>query len=413
MKITHEAAKQKRQTQNEKAREPRRTIGFDNHPDSFTAAFLVGNDAASARVIKTQDHLPQEQLEPWIEEHTTPADVVVMEASANSFETAKVLRKHGRRVVIMESQRCGQIGDAYRATDRVDAIKLARIHLSGLARQVWVPDATTRMRREVFYAYNQAVKDATRARQRLRGFLNQYRIRLPKGFKITAQNALEKLLALRSWEPTQRLLLSQQHRALREAHQRRMELKEVMAAELLKEPAILRLIRLCGLRHITAFALAAFIGDVTRFASAKRLVAYIGLNPGVCNSGETRGGTHLRNNGCAPLRALMVQAAQVIMRMPGAAFAKWGRQLMLRRGRNRATVGVARKLVTAVWYCLSGQFTALEEVPQNVETKLKLLIGALGTLSKEILGDAPLGEYVQSRIEILKKSHTLLFQACH
>jgi len=389
----------------------RRVIGFDNHPDSFTAAFLIGSDASGAKVVKTQDHLAQQTLETWVQTHTTVADVIVMEASANSFETAEVLHRHGRQVVIMESQQCGKIGDAYCATDRVDAIKLARIYLSGLHRQVWVADATTRMRREVFYAYQQAVKDSTRTRQRLRALLNQYRIRLPKGFKLTAQNAIEKILALRPWGFTQELLLRQHHRALGEAHRRRVELREVMAAELLKEPPLLRLIRLCGLRHITAYALAAFIGDISRFASPKKLVAYIGVNPGVCNSGETRGGGQLRHNGCAPLRALMVQAAQVILRSPGAVFAKWGHRLILRRGRNRATIAVARKLVTAVWYCLQGQFSALEEVPAAVENKLKLLIAALGSLTPKILGSSSPAAYLQGLLESLKQSHSLLFVA--
>jgi transposase len=391
---------------------PERVIGLDNHPDSFTAAFLIGNDAAKAKVLKVQDHIAQERLAEWINEHTTERDVVVMEASANSFEAVEVFRAHDRKAVVLESQQCGQIGSAYCATDRVDAIKLARIYISGLPKQVWVPDASTRLRREVFYAYTAAVKDSTRARQRIRGFLNQHRIRLPKGFKLTAENAPAKFLALREWEPTQVLLLNQFHSALREAHLRRAQLREVMAAELLKEPAILRLIRLCGLRHITAFALAAFIGDITRFANPKRLVAYIGVNPGVCDSGQTKGSTQLRHNGCAPLRALMVQAAQAILRTPGAVFSKWGHQLIMRRGRNRATVAVARKLVTAVWYCLSGQFTALEEVPANVTNKLKLLIAGLGSRALETLGSESLSDYLERLLQNLKQSHSLIFRAC-
>ncbi len=68
---------------------------------------------------------------------------------------------------------------------------------------MWVPNETTRLRREVFFAHNQAVKDSTRARLRIRSFLNQYRVRLDKGFELTAETALEGVLKLRDWRPTQ------------------------------------------------------------------------------------------------------------------------------------------------------------------------------------------------------------------
>ena len=390
---------------------PERVIGFDNHPDSFTAAFLIGRDAAAAKVLKIQDKIGQDRFEWWLKEHTTERDVIVMEASANSFAAVETAKAHGRRAVVLESAQCAKIGESYCASDRSDAVKLGRIYLSGLPKTVWVPDATTRLRREVFYAHNQAVVDSTRARQRIRGFLNQHRIRLAKGFRLTSQSGMAQLLALRSWEPTQKLLLTQYHIALREAHLRRTQLREVMAAELLKEPAVLRLIRLCGLRHITAFALAAFVGDITRFANPKKLVAYIGVNPSVCDSGASKGSTHLRNNGCAPLRSLMIQAAQAILRTPGAAFAKWGHQLAFRRGRNRAAVGVARKLVTAAWYCLSGQFTMLEEVPTMVTYKLGLLITALGSLREQIIAGESPTVYKARMLGTLQQSHALVFRS--
>lgn len=390
---------------------PQRIIGLDNHPDSFTAGFLIGNDAQAAKVLKVEDHLPQERFEWWLKEHTTEQDIIVMEASANSFAAVEAATASGRTAVVLESQQCAKLGDSYCVTDRISAIKLARLYISRLPKKVWVPDPVTRLRREVFYAYLQATTDSTRARQRIRGFLNQYRIRLPKGFQITAQSALDKLLVLRAWQPSQSLLLRQYHGALREARMRREQLREVMAKEILSDPAILRLIRLCGLRHIVAFALVAFIGDITRFANPKKLAAYIGVNPSVNTSGNGAGPTSLKHHGCAPLRTLLIQAAQVILRTPNAAFAKWGYSLILRRGRNRAVVGVARKLATAVWYCLCGQFTALEEVPANIAAKLDLLLKALGSLAASVLGEESLSDYRERMLLSLTKSHALVFKA--
>jgi hypothetical protein len=111
------------------------------------------------------------------------------------------------------------------------------------------------------------------------------------------------------------------------------------------------------------------------------------------------------------MRALMIQAAQAILRTPNAAFAKWGHALAFRRGRNRATVGVARKLVIAAWYCLSGQFTMLEEVPAMVTYKLGLLVVALGSLREQIFAGQPPDAYKARILETLQKSHALVFRS--
>lgn len=76
-----------------------------------------------------------------------------MEASGNAFAVAGRLRAIGRQVAILDSHQAGEIGKVYCANDRVDAVKIARIYLSGLSALVWQPDEKTAERREVFSAY--------------------------------------------------------------------------------------------------------------------------------------------------------------------------------------------------------------------------------------------------------------------
>jgi hypothetical protein len=73
-----------------------------------------------------------------------------MEASGNAFAVAARLKAIGRKALVMESHMAGKIGKTYCANDRVDAIKIARIYLSGLSPLVWQPDAKTQERRELF-----------------------------------------------------------------------------------------------------------------------------------------------------------------------------------------------------------------------------------------------------------------------
>jgi len=140
----------------------RRVVGLDIHPDSFAGAVLEGCDPMTARVTSTSTRVPLMQLEQWVEAHTTEHDVLVMEASGNSFAVARRLRALKRKVIILESHQAGKIGKTYCANDRVDAVKIARIYLSGLSSVVWQPDVKTLERREVFSAYQSVVKECTR-----------------------------------------------------------------------------------------------------------------------------------------------------------------------------------------------------------------------------------------------------------
>jgi hypothetical protein len=61
-------------------------IGFDSHPDSFTAALLQGSTPAAAVLEKMFNKVPMGQLQSWAKKHTTPQDLLVLAASGNSFQ---------------------------------------------------------------------------------------------------------------------------------------------------------------------------------------------------------------------------------------------------------------------------------------------------------------------------------------
>ena len=145
-----------------------RVVGLDVHPDSFAGAILEGSDPWSARVVRTSTRVALPALEEWASRQTTEQDVLVLEASGNAFRVAERLRALGREVKVLDSHRAGKVGKSYCATDRVDAIKIARIYLSALSPIVWQPDRQTRERREVFSAYQGVVKESTRLQQQLK-----------------------------------------------------------------------------------------------------------------------------------------------------------------------------------------------------------------------------------------------------
>lgn len=176
-----------------------------------------------------------------------------------------------------------------------------------------------------------------------------------------------------------------------------------MAIEIAEDLELLKLQQLCELRLITIYALGAIIGDISRFKNPKKLVAYIGLQPGVNRSGITDRSGRLNYTGRKDLRALMVQAAHSILRMAPAAnnLATRGRALICRKGRNVAAITVARKLVVYIWYRLRGFFTPLNNLNTSFRTRLQKLAVEIGTPLRREMGYKTIKDFIQKKETLL------------
>jgi len=384
-------------------REPR-TVGLDAHPDSFTAAIMAGKIPLEAEVLKVSQKLSLPTLEAWLAKNTTPHDVVVIEASANSFTLVERIEACGRSALVLESGQLGRICKRYCVTDKISAVRIARAYLSGMNEEVWVPDPDTRRRRDIFSAHQQAVRDHSRAVNRVKSYLNEYTVRMPKGVPIGSSRG-EAWIMAREWEPHQRMLLEDALADMHQAQCRRNKLRRVMAAEILSTPALLRMVRIFGLRHITVYALAAYIGKIERFRSPKKLVAYIGLHPRLMQSGEKTITGSLTGGGRRDVRSLIIEAAHCIFRYRSQnnPLHKWAWSVHFRRGRNIAVVAVARKMITALWYLLMGMFTPLTEPTPHLQRKIRFLAEEIGIKAVKEMGFRRYQDFVLDRIKIIQE----------
>jgi transposase len=280
------------------------------------------------------------------------------------------------------------------------------VYLSGLAKIVWQPDQVTRERREVFFAHRNAVKDTTRGRSRIRSFLNEYCVRLPKGTSLIERSGLELVRRKRSWSALQEQLLTQMFEQLWQAEKRRKELERLMVRELAGSPQWAKLWRLMGVRHCVAFALMAMIGDIHRFPTAKKLAGYIGLSPRREQSGNDAKGHEkgLGNNGRGDLRALLIQSAQNAMTQKASPLHRWGWKLALKKNHNQAVAAVARKLAVAIWHLLMGHFTPLVEASEHLTTKLAKLATVLGRDVLKQLGFEDREAWINQQIKLIQLS---------
>jgi transposase len=366
-----------------------RVIGFDAHPDTFTAAVLRGCIPAEAWTEKVFNKVPLAQLQSWACKHTTAKDLLVLEASGNSFHLVRILARLGRRALVLESAHLGKLKEAHANNDKLSAVRIAKAYLAGTAREVWVPDPKTQERRDWFHAHQKAVRRSTQMRNRLLSYLSDHGVRLKKGTRLVLEPGLSEqhLRQSADWSPRQWQVIQGMLMELRHAEEQRRHWRSLIAQEVVADPVLLSLIRLCGVRELVAFALGAIIGDIQRFAEPRKLVKYIGLNPAFDDSGEGKWEGGIGGHGRKDLRSLLIEAAHAILRCSRTPLAQWGKKLLGRKGSvNLAVAAIARKLTVAIWYLMQGRWSPLSDIDKRLSIKVGKIISSVGTASLQCLG---------------------------
>jgi transposase len=195
-------------------------------------------------------------------------------------------------------------------TDRRDAINLAKLHRAGELTAVWVPDPKHEAVRDLVRARQAAVRALRQARQQLSGFL----LRQGRHDNRPAWTLMHRrwLAGLRFEQAVHHIVLEDSIAAVEAATARRDRLETQIAAALSDwslAPLVRALQALRGMALIAATTLVAELGDISRFANPRQLMAYLGLVPSEHSSGSTRrqGGITKAGNGAA--RRTLIEAA--------------------------------------------------------------------------------------------------------
>ena len=133
-----------------------------------------------------------------------------------------------------------------------------------------------------------------------------------------------------------------------------------------------------GVNLVCAATFLAAVGDPSRFFTSRKLVAYLGLDPKVRQSGEApaRSG-RISKRGSASARWALVEAAWSVVLQPGPLHAFYERT-RARRGHGKAIVATARKLAVLFWCMLTRREDYAHQQPSLTKKKLRRLEIAAG-----------------------------------
>jgi len=238
-------------------------------------------------------------------------------------------------------------------TDRVDARVLAELVRRDLVPTVWVPSLDDRAIRERLRRRSHLVRLRTSAINRTFGLLTQWGLRM----NLTALRKPEALEQLSEsgvpvvWRQSIATLLG----VIDDLDRRLAPLERELRPHARADERAQLLMTIPGVAELLGLTLAAEIGDISRLATARKLVGYSGLTPTIKQSGQSSRTGRLSNAGPNTLRWAAVEAAQQAWRANNPWHALYARTKQRHGKSNPAKAAVARKVLIAAWHVLALQ----------------------------------------------------------
>jgi transposase len=252
----------------------------------------------------------------------TGGDVLVCyEAGPAGFSLQRQLEAAGVRCQVIAPALIPQRPGDRVKTDRRDARTLARLLRAELLTAVHPPTPEQEAVRDLCRAREDLQADRKRAQHRLVKMLARHGRYYRAGGAWT-QGFYRWLAGVRFEHPAGQAAFEDYLQAVQLADERLRGLDARIAEVAQGEPyreavGILRCFR--GIETYSALALLAELGDITRFASAPQLMAYLGLVPSEHSSGERRQRGAITKSGNAHARRLLVEAAWHQRHAPGVS----------------------------------------------------------------------------------------------
>jgi len=305
-------------------------------------------EVADGVVVQRANVSALESLQSLLGPEAAPARVAIEACREAWFVHAK-LTEWGNDVLLVDTTRSRQlgVGQHRRKTDRIDAEVLARSVERG-----HIPLA------HVLSPHRQELRRQLGVRRALIETRAQY-VNTIRGL------LRERGTTLRLCD-TEHFLSNIRKAALRPEVQEvispLLSILEVIDGELIqveprleqlcaKEPVVLQLQTTPGVGPVVAACFVSVVDDAKRFRRAHQVESYLGLVPSETSTGGKRRLGSISKQGNSYLRALLVQAAWVILRTPNRndPLRSWGHAIATRRGKRIATVALARRLAGMLW----------------------------------------------------------------
>ncbi|SNR70426.1 Transposase [Halorubrum ezzemoulense] len=273
----------------------------------------------------------------------------VLEATSNYYHIHDTLSEH-LDVTVAHPKKINQIADTDKKTDRVDAKELARMLRLNSVPESYVPSEAVREARALVRGRQTLVENRTKYANKVHGLLSDHGITEDvKPLSVEGREFLRELSIPTPWDELLDSYLDLIE-SLTEEIQKLEETIEQRAGSL-KETQLLMSIP--GVSYFTALTIYAEVGDIRRFDRDKEVVSYVGLNPVIRESGDSRIEGSISKRGSGRVRWLLVQAANTAVHTCNDEYlSRFYDRLASRKNSQKAIVATARKMLVSIYHML-------------------------------------------------------------
>jgi len=272
-----------------------------------------------------------------------------LEATSNHYHIYDTLSEH-LDVTVAHPRELTQIADTDKKTDRVDAKELARMVRLNAVPESYVPTDEIRQARALVRGRQSLVENRTEYANKIHGLLSDHGITEDvKPLSVEGREFLRELSLPTPWETILESYLEVIETLTEEIERLDATIEE--RAGSLEETQLLMTIP--GVSYYTALTIYAELGEISRFDGHKSVVSYVGLNPVIRESGDSRIEGSISKRGSGRVRWLLVQAALTAVHTCNDEYlSRFYDRLASRKNSQKAIVATARKMLVSMFYML-------------------------------------------------------------
>jgi len=317
-------------------------VGIDLHKREAQVA--IRNDDGE---LIEETRVKNEDLEEIAEEYA--GGEALLEATTNYYYVYDLLSEH-LDVKVGHPPKLKAIAQTDKKTDRLDAEELSRLLWLGSVPESYVPTDEIRECRSLVRGRISLLQERTKYANKIHSVLLDNGINCEvKPLSQRGREYLDELDLPAPWDELLSSYLSVIETLTEEIDVLDKRIEE--RAEGLRETQLLMTIP--GVSHYTALVIYAELGDIDRFDAAKEVVRYVGLNPVVRESGDSRFEGGISKNGPGKVRWLLVQAVHTAVHtVEDPYLSRFYHRLERRKNSQIAAVATARKLLVSIYHML-------------------------------------------------------------
>lgn len=301
-------------------------------------------DEGGARVWRGQCTSHPDAIEAALRRHAPQAERIGLETGPLTTWLWTELTQRGLPMVCLEARHAQRALDMQaNKTDAKDAEGLAHIVRAGWYKVVRVKSRTAMLSKALIASRDQLLGLSTGLSNQIRGMMKTFGLVVPKGAGRVFETNVRRLLDGQAALAAIVLPLLEAWRVLRA---RTAELDRLLLRQVRGDADCRRLMTAPGVGAILATSYVAGVERPDNFRRSRDVGAWVGLTTRRYQSGDTDYDGHISRRGDTRLRALLYQAAVVILTRvrESSALRSWGLALRKRVGFKRAATAVARKL---------------------------------------------------------------------